>query len=95
MAKGMERPLARVAELISKDLRTFGYPDCTDLMVKETWWAMKRKEKTMPHGIIGMFAQSKIQEALDVGMTITDDSEPAKAAAPVAAPAKKLMKKKS
>lgn len=91
MAKNMERPLARVAELVSKDLRTFGYPGCTDQMIKETWWAMKRKDKTMPHDVIGMFAQSKIQEALDVGLVITEDAEPAKAAAPV----KKAAKKKS
>ncbi len=97
MAKSMARTLARVAELISQDLRAFGYPDCTDQMIKETWWAMKRGDKKMPHNIIGMFAQSKIQEALDVGMVITDDAEPAKTEADTAKkvePAKKAAKKK-
>lgn len=76
----MRRTLARVAELTAKDLRTFGYPQTTEQMIKDVWWAMKRGDKEMPHDVIGAFAQRNIQECLDAGLIVTDDAEPVKPA---------------
>lgn len=49
-------------ESVARSLREFGYPDATAAMVKDIYAAMKRGDRTMPHGIVGMFAESQIKE---------------------------------
>lgn len=55
--------LATVYETVARSLREFGYPDCAAQMIRDTHEAMKRGDETMPHGIIGMFAQRQLEEA--------------------------------
>ena len=50
-------------ETVARSLREFGYPDASADMVKATHNAMKAGNAEMPHGIVGMFAQSQLQEA--------------------------------
>ena len=50
-------------ETVARSLREFGYPDASADMVKATHDAMKAGNPKMPHGIVGMFAQSQLQEA--------------------------------
>ncbi len=48
-------------ETVAKSLREFGYPDATAKMVSDTYDAMDAKKK-LPHGIVGMFAESQLKE---------------------------------
>jgi hypothetical protein len=48
---------------IAKNLREFGYPDVTPLMIEEVWYAMQNGE-AIPHGVVGMFAKSQLTETL-------------------------------
>lgn len=51
-------------ELIAKSLRTFGYPSANAQMIKDTWDALEEGKRghDLPHGIIGMFAESQLLE---------------------------------
>ncbi len=62
------RELLRGYEAISKSLREFGYPDVNMEMIEEIHRAMQhgRREHDLPHGSIGMFAQSQILEHPDI-----------------------------
>lgn len=57
---------ARAYEAIAKSLREFGYPDASAKMVEATHKAIIAGDKKMPHGIVGMFAESQLKEALEV-----------------------------
>lgn len=50
-----------VYEAVAKSLREFGYPDASAAMVKDTYGAML-EERTIPHGIIGKFAESQLRD---------------------------------
>ena len=52
---------------IAKSLRDFGYPDCTDKMIRDTHTAMKQGDK-LPHGIVGMMAESQLRELQEAGV---------------------------
>lgn len=47
---------------IARNLRDFGYPDVTSVMIKEIHEAMKAGDEEIPHGIIGMFAKDQLAE---------------------------------
>lgn len=49
-------------ESVAKSLREFGYPDASAEMVEATWNAMERGDDEMPHGVVGMFAKSQLDE---------------------------------
>lgn len=51
-------------EAIAKSLREFGYPRTTAGMVQDAWNAMQegKKDLEMPHGVIGAFAYSQLEE---------------------------------
>ena len=51
-------------ETVAQSLRTFGYPSATAQMIKDTWDAMEsgKEGHDLPHGIIGMFAESQLNE---------------------------------
>jgi hypothetical protein len=57
--------LTQVYSAIAASLVEFGYPDATAEMVRATHEAMKRGDSEMPHGIVGMFAQSQLDEIAD------------------------------
>lgn len=54
-----------VYEAIARNLREFGYPDASATMIEETHKAMKAGQP-LPHGVVGMFAQSQIQNNADM-----------------------------
>lgn len=58
----------QVYEAIAASLRQFGYPDVKASMISDTHEAMKRGEKDLPHGIVGMFAEKQIKEARERGL---------------------------
>lgn len=43
---------------VAKDLREFGYPDCSTQMIREVLdaWLEGKREEDLPHNIIGRFA---------------------------------------
>lgn len=49
-------------ETVARSLREFGYPDVQRAMIRDVFDAMKRGDETMPHGIVGMFAQRQMEE---------------------------------
>lgn len=53
--------------LVAKTLRESGYPDVTAEMVSDVWKAMTdgKPETEMPHGIVGRFAFSQLDEVRD------------------------------
>ena len=59
----------KVYEAIAKDLNEFGYPDVTWGMIKTIHESYKqgKRESELPHGVIGMFAQSHIEDATERG----------------------------
>lgn len=59
-------------EAVASSLRDFGYPDANWKMVHETWLAMQAKKKTMPHGVIGMFAKSQLEEVMEKFVNLPD-----------------------
>jgi|HubBroStandDraft_2_1064218.scaffolds.fasta_scaffold409250_2 hypothetical protein len=65
-AKSTQRKptLADAMEAIAESLRQFGYPDATAQMIRETYdaWLGGARNDKLPHGIIGMFAESQISE---------------------------------
>lgn len=52
-------------EAVARSLREFGYPDASAKMVSDTYDAMKRGDKKLPHGVVGMFAESQLKEVWD------------------------------
>lgn len=76
----MKRNLSRVAELVAKDLRAFGYPDATEQMVVDVWRDMQagKTGHDLPHGVIGLFVESQINEAVRYGLAVVDDVEEGK-----------------
>ena len=61
-------------EAVARNLREFGCPDVTGDMISEIHTALKegKREGYLPHGVVGMFAQSQILERPDV-FGIEDD----------------------
>jgi hypothetical protein len=47
---------------IGKSLREFGYPDVTTENIVDCWEAYERGDAKMPHGVVGMFAVSQLDE---------------------------------
>ena len=47
---------------IAKSLRDFGYPDATSEMITDIWGAYERGDESMPHDVIGMFAERQMDE---------------------------------
>ena len=64
----------QVCSHIASGLREFGYPDASLEMVSDTLDAMQRGHDEMPHGIVGMFAQSQLQELIDQGWAASGGS---------------------
>ncbi len=62
----MDKPITidMLCEAVARNLRDFGYPDATGAMIREVWEAMKagKSGSDLPHGIIGMFAESQIND---------------------------------
>lgn len=54
----------KVYDAIRDNLREFGYPSVTSDMLREIHEAMVRGEKKLPHGVIGMFAEDQIKNAV-------------------------------
>lgn len=57
--------MADACESVAKSLREFGYPDATASMVWDCWVAMTehgKSDEDMPHGIVGRFAYSQLDE---------------------------------
>jgi hypothetical protein len=46
---------------IARNLRDFGYPDVSGVMIQEIHEAMKAGAP-LPHGVIGMFAKGQLEE---------------------------------
>ena len=61
-------PENQVYEAIARSLREFGYPDTTAAMVEEIHEAKRAGEGVLPHGIVGMFADSQLNEAAERGL---------------------------
>jgi hypothetical protein len=51
-------------EAIARSLREFGYLDTTADMVRDCWTKIEggHSEEEMPHGIVGRFAYSQLNE---------------------------------
>lgn len=61
----MSKPTRQDAfEAVAKSLREFGYPQTTADMVSKCWDAMAegKKDLEMPHGVVGAFAYSQLNE---------------------------------
>lgn len=56
-----------IYEHIAKNLRDFGYPTCAAREIKDTHVAMSKGEP-LPHGVIGAFAKSQIEEHVEAGL---------------------------
>lgn len=56
-----------VYTLIARALRDFGYPNVTPTMIAEVHLAMRAKND-IPHGVVGMFAQSQLTDAEEKGL---------------------------
>jgi hypothetical protein len=59
----------KVFTAIAKSLVEFGYHDCTAEMVSDVYEAMKDGKKDypdLPHGVVGAFAKSQINDAIDM-----------------------------
>jgi len=52
----------KLCNAIGASLREFGYPDVTAEMIGDCWDAYARGDAKMPHGVIGMFAESQLDE---------------------------------
>jgi hypothetical protein len=64
----LKKTMAEACEAIAKSLREFGYSDATATMVWDCWIAMNgegKSEDEMPHGIVGRFAYSQLDEHKD------------------------------
>lgn len=61
-------------ESVAQSLRTFGYPDVTSGMIREIHEAMGHGvvETELPHGIIGRFAFSQLNEHADLLAKLKD-----------------------
>jgi len=57
-----------IFKAIANSLVDFGYPDVTPDMISEVYEAIKTKEKELPYGIVGQFAESQIKEAIEKGL---------------------------
>lgn len=51
-------------ETVAKDLREFGYPECTAKMIGECLdaWLAGKRDLELPHGIIGAFASRQFDD---------------------------------
>lgn len=50
-----------VYRAIASNLRDFGYDDVTPLMIREVHEVINAGDETLPHGIVGIFANAKDQ----------------------------------
>ncbi len=66
----------QVYEAVAKSLREFGYPDATADMIKDTHVALAEGKtgSDLPHGIVGMFAEKQIGEAVELGILTLDET---------------------
>ncbi len=51
-----------LCKTIAQSLVDFGYPDVTPEMITDCWEAFERGDETLPHGVVGMFAQAQLEE---------------------------------
>lgn len=60
----MKVTINMLCEAVARNLRDFGYPDAKGPMIREVWEAMKQGKTKfdLPHGIVGMFAESQIND---------------------------------
>jgi hypothetical protein len=56
-----------IFQAIANNLIDFGYSGITSKMIEEIYIAKKAKKK-LPHGIIGMFADGQLDEAIKKGL---------------------------
>lgn len=49
---------------VAKDLREFGYLDCTGKMIESCLaaWLSGKRDAKLPHGVVGMFASRQFDE---------------------------------
>jgi hypothetical protein len=57
---------AKVHEAIARSLKDFGYPDVTADMIREIAEA-KSKGESLPHGVVGMFAEDQLDSVIEAG----------------------------
>lgn len=57
-----------VFNAIAKSLVEFGYQGITASMIEDVWNAMKKGEEKLPHGVIGAFAESQLNDACEMGL---------------------------
>lgn len=57
---------------IAQSIRALGHQGATPAMVRDTYLAMKRGDKEMPHGIIGIMAARQLLGAGDGFDTLPD-----------------------
>lgn len=64
MSIGRYTKRSQVAYTVAKALREFGYPDCTEAMVRAALDAFieGKREEELPHGVIGRFAGRQFEE---------------------------------
>jgi hypothetical protein len=50
-------------EAVARNLREFGYPDVTAVMIRDIYdaWLMGKRYPDLPHGIIGGFAERHME----------------------------------
>lgn len=59
---------AKVTHALAQSMREFGYPDVTDEMAGEILDAyVKGPDGDFPHGVIGMFLKSQLDELKEAG----------------------------
>lgn len=56
---------AKLTHALAQSMREFGYPDVTDEMAGEILDSYVA-EKDLPHGVIGMFLKSQLDELSEV-----------------------------
>ncbi len=61
-----------VTYALAQSMREFGYPDVTDEMVGEVLDAYVANKTELPHGVIGMFLKSQLDELSESGLVLSD-----------------------
>lgn len=62
---------SKVTYALAQSMREFGYPDVTDEMAGKVLDAyVADPESDLPHGVIGMFLKSQLDELADSGVDL-------------------------
>lgn len=61
----------KITYALAQSMREFGYPDVTDDMAGEILDAyVQDADSDLPHGVIGMFLKSQLDELRDAGVDL-------------------------